>query len=133
MPSRAWAIQQLGIGDQLSEDGVGEPSFESASGFHAGLPAGKLSAPELSRDRTRSRSDCPKEQQTELVERYEAGTFNKALARIYGIYVETVRADHQATLASPLMAIRQANLRMVGPASRPVELATPRRAEGPTQ
>jgi len=32
------------------------------------------------------------EQQAALVARYEAGAFNKKLARIYGIHVETVRA-----------------------------------------
>lgn len=51
-------------------------------------------------------------QQAELVERYQAGAFKKELARVYGIHVETVRA-------------------IIRRRTGVVELATPRRAEGP--
>ncbi len=34
----------LGVGDKLSEDGVGNPAFEAAHGFHPGLALGELAS-----------------------------------------------------------------------------------------
>ena len=46
MPSRARANLRLvggaGVGDQLPVDGIGDPSFEAAHGFHPGLGLGEL-------------------------------------------------------------------------------------------